>query len=592
MKPGGKDQAGKAEALGICVLALLAAWFIRASWRKWPDPLIDSGPQWYAIWRVSLGAVPYHDINWYYGPLSLLYNGLLFKIFGPAVMVLAVSNLIIYSGIAALAYLAFRRAWGPLGAFTALAVFISVFSFSMLNAIGNYNYALPYSNEMTHGILLTFLSAFVMARWSAAPSWTGAFFLGLCGGLAAVLKPEIMLACGAIGLAAVVLRHAQRRPARLVEYGLILAGVVLPTLLISLWFARGEAWPDALLDACHGWRVIFLTHYSTTGMDESNYMGFNLLGRNSGFELEFTLVALLVVGAIWAAGWFVNRPWPPLARWALAAAALFLVSRVSVGGGFEIGPCLPGLIAIILVIVTIRIVREVRHAGTVGRDQIMALALVLLAAAFLTRMLFRARINHFGFVQAALAGMVAAAFLVREVPRWTGVGTWGRGVTLAGLMVMLALDCGSVVAETARFHAMQTQPVAAGANRFYAFNLSVDETGAVVDWCVEQMHSAPPQATLLVLPEGVMINFLSRHARPLPDFAGDEAEYIKQLDRVRPDYVIIIWGDRRENGIARFSDPGQPGEKIRAWLESNYAKEAAQHIKNEWAFIFHRKPVQ
>ena len=39
------------------------------------------------------------------------------------------------------------------------------------------------------------------------------------------------------------------------------------------------------------------------------YMGFDNGWRNVGWELEFTLCAVLMIGAIWAAGWFVNRPW-------------------------------------------------------------------------------------------------------------------------------------------------------------------------------------------------------------------------------------------------------------------------------------------
>jgi hypothetical protein len=268
VKPRWKD--GVVEFLGICLLALLAVWFLHESWRKWPDPIIDSGPQWYALWRVSLGAAPYHDFTWYYGPLSILFNGLLFKCFGPGMMVLAAANLVVYAAIVSLAYLAFQMAWGKLAAFAALAVFISVFSFSMLNAVGNYNYALPYSNETTHGMLLMLVTAHVMVRWCGKPSRAGAFLLGLCGGVAAVLKPEFMLAGGVLGMAALLLRYRQRQPVRLAEYGMILAGVALPTLGIAAWFARGEPWKSALLDSCHAWRLVFVTHYASGAMDESS----------------------------------------------------------------------------------------------------------------------------------------------------------------------------------------------------------------------------------------------------------------------------------------------------------------------------------
>jgi hypothetical protein len=588
---GGNRPAEAGEFLGICLLALLAAWFLHESWRKWPDPIIDSGPQWYALWRVSLGAAPYHDFAWCYGPLSLLFNGLLFKCFGPGMMVLAAANLVVYAAIVSLAWLAFRMAWGRLAAFAALAVFISVFSFSMLNAVGNYNYALPYSNETTHGMLLMLVTAFVMVRWSGEPSRAGAFLLGLCGGVAAVLKPEFMLAGGVLGMAALLLRYRQRQPPALAEYGMILAGVALPTLGIAAWFARGESWKSALLDSCQAWWLVLATRTGPNMIDESSYMGFDNGWRNVGWESEFTLCAVLMIGAIWAAGWFLNRPWSWPLRLATVLGAGYLACSVDMGGGFEIGPCLPGLILIIFIIIVNRLVRELRQTGRVQARNVMALALVLLAGTMLVRMALRARINHFGFIQAAFAGMVAVAFIVSEVPRWTGNGRWGRRVALVGIMAMLALGCGAIIAESARNHAAQTQPVGSGADRFYAFNPKLDETGSVVNWCVERLRSIPPGATLLVLPEGVMINYLTRHKRPMPEFVSDEQEYIRQLGQSRPDYVIYIWGDQRDGGIPRFGDPGQPGEKIVNWLHENYALEAMHQGRTKWAFIFRRKPT-
>jgi hypothetical protein len=590
VKPRRQDRAW--EIAGIVILALLAGWFLHESWRKWPDPIIDSGPQWYATWRVSLGAMPYHDFPWNYGPLSILFNGLLFKCFGPGMMVLAAANLVVYAGIVALAWLAFRMAWGGLAAFAALAVFISVFSFSMLNSVGNYNYVLPYSNEATHGMLLMLVTAFVMVRWCGKASRTGAFLLGLCGGVAAVLKPEFMLAGGALGMAALLLRYLQRQPPGLAEWGLLLAGVALPTLIIAAWFARGESWASAILDTSQAWRLLLANQKGLKLADEATYLGWDHAWRNIWWESACALSAILIIGAIWAAGWFVNRLWQPLLRWALALGAGFLACSVDMGGGSEIGPCLPGLIAVVFVIVVADLWRELRQSGRAEKRALMALALVLLAGAMLTRMSLRARINHFGFIQAAFAGMVVAAFIVSKVPRWTGNGIRGRRVAVAGIMAMLTVACASVAAESARNHAGQTQPVGAGADRFYAFAPNIDETGLTVNWCAEHMRSVPPKATLLVLPEGVIINYLSRHEKPMPEFVSGEEDYIKELNRVRPDYVIVIWGDQRDNGISQFGDPGHEREKIMAWLRENYVIEDTHRGHSKWAFIMRSKPAQ
>jgi hypothetical protein len=580
------------EFLGLLLLALLVAYFLRVSWRKWPDPIVDNGAQWYAIWRVSLGAVPYHDFVWNYGPLSLLFNGLLFKCFGPGMMVLVTSNLLVYGAILSLAYVAFRIAWGRLAAFAASAVFISVFSFSILNGVGNYNFATPYSHEATHGLLLMLVTAFIAVRWCAKPSPALAFLLGLCGGLSALLKPEFMLAGGVLGIAALFLRHRQRQPPRLVEYALLLAGVALPTLGFTAWFARGESWKTAFIDSCQAWWLVLVNQRNPDLVYQPVFLGFDHPWRNASMVLQASLGAVLVIGAIWAAGWLANRPWrgplPLLTAFAAIAVACCLPTDKS---WFEVGRCLPGLIVITFAIVAAGLRRELRQNGHADRRQLMALGLVLLAGAMLARMPLRPRVYHFGFFQAAFAGMVSAAVIVSEVPRWTGPGALGRRIAVVTGMAVLAIGSVSLAAQSARIRSDQTQPVASGRDRFYAFDPEVDETGLLVDWSVERLRSIPPAATLLVLPEGVMINYLSRHVRPMPEFFHDEDLYVKQLSRSPPDYVILITRDLREFGIKQFGAPGNPGQKIVRWLGENYLLEASHPGRAKWAALLRKKPA-
>src|ERR1700683_1374331 len=103
---------GLGELCSLATLLALLVFFLRVSWRKWPDPIIDSSQQWYAAWRISEGEVLFKTGGWNYGPLSAYFNGLLFRIFGPTLNVLFATNLLIYAAILVLAYAAFRRAWG------------------------------------------------------------------------------------------------------------------------------------------------------------------------------------------------------------------------------------------------------------------------------------------------------------------------------------------------------------------------------------------------------------------------------------------------------------------------------------------------
>ncbi len=570
----------KAETLAILALAAMVAWCLATSWRKWPDPISDAGTQWFVFWRLSQGAALYHDVIWNYGPLSAWFDTELFKRFGPGMMVLVTANLVFYTAIVALAYLAFRKAWGRLGAFAALAVFITVFSFSRLNSIDNYNYATPYANESTHGMLLLLVTVFVTVWWCHGPSRWLAFFLGLCGGLAAVLKPEFMLAGGLLGICAFIVRWLQRQRVGAVEFLLVCAGLILPTLAFTARFAINESFAAAFKDASQAWWQVLLDRHYVPMMQQRLFLGLNRPWAFALMETEATGHALVVIGAIWAGGWIANRPWRPVVRGALVVAAGVLVyyfrpplpESIAAGGWANgwlyVGACFPGMVALLFLLTVARAAGQLRQTGRVEEGTMMALALVLSAGAMLARMPLHARIDHLGFYQAALAGMVIAAFMVAEVPRWTGADAWGRRLAAAGSVASLAIGCAFIAKMSHDAHIAQTVALGEGRDRFYCDAPDIDETGSLIKWTVDYLQTAPPRATVCVLPEGAMINYLSRRNDPVCA-ARDDAEAVNAMRRTPPDYVIYVSRTLVALGVAKYGQPGEPGYPILQWLRAN-----------------------
>ncbi len=567
------QMPGKAEWASLGVLAVMVVYFLANSWRKWPDPIVDFGQQCYSVWRLSQGAALSHDFIWSYGPVSIFFNATLFRLFGPGIMVLVAVNLIVYGLILALAYVGLRRAWGWPGACAALAVFISVFSFLHLLAVGNYNYATPYSAESTQGMLLILVTAFVVARWYREPSRKLALALGLCGGLAAVMKPEFMLATGVLGMAALGLRFWQGKRVTVAEMLLLAAGVVLPTVVFMLWFARKENWSAAFIDANQAWWVVVVQHIQSESGQQMNFSGFDHPWSNVWVEVKAAAGGVVVLAAIWAAGWLGNRPWSALMRAGTALAALALVYAVWVHAGwFTVGRCLPGLVAILFIVMLCRLRHEMRTAGHAQERTVMGFVLVLLAGVMLARMPLFARVFHLGFFQAALAAMVVAAAMVGELPRLVGAGVAGRVVTVFGCALALGLFCVPFALKSREIRADQTEPVGWGRDRFYSTTRTIDGTGALVNWAAEWLRPAPPETTVLVLPEGTMINYLSRHKTLEPGWmrGGNEEQLLQQMRERPPDFVVLISRDLSEFGVSRFGTPGNFGYEIVKWLAENY----------------------
>ena len=48
---------------------------------------VDEGHLVYLSWRVAEGALPYRDFQHWYGPATFFFNGALFRLFGPDLLV-------------------------------------------------------------------------------------------------------------------------------------------------------------------------------------------------------------------------------------------------------------------------------------------------------------------------------------------------------------------------------------------------------------------------------------------------------------------------------------------------------------------------
>jgi hypothetical protein len=568
----------KWELLGTTFLLGLAAYFLGASWRKWPDPIVDTGPQWYGAWRLSEGAQLYHDeLVWNYGPLSAFFNAGLFRLFGPGMMVLVTANLAIYAAIVALAYAACRIAWGRLAAFAATAVFISFFSFLQLTKIGNYNYVTPYAHESTHGMLLILTTAFVAVRWARQPSRRCGFLLGLCGGLAAVLKPEFMLAGGAAGIAALVLRWRQRLKTSVIEIAVIALGLALPTAAFTAWFARVESWKASFIDASHAWWVVVVSQVQRASTQQETFSGFDYPVLHAAVELKATFIVVVILAVVWLIGWSYNRNWSQNARAAVAALAAAALAGVMYfvwidHGWRSAGRCLPPLCLILLLLCGRQLARELWAVRRITESSAMAFIFSLLALMMLARMILLSRVYHLGFFQAALAGMAVTAALVACVPRWTGQDIRGRRLAALALLAVLGVGCINIAWESKRIRDDQTELVGTGADKFYAIGRDIDATGALVHWAAEKLRAVTPDATVCVFPGGEMINYLSRHRNPIASFADrtTEDKYVEQLRRVSPDFVVWLWRDLKEYSITNFGAPGDVGHLIRTWVLENY----------------------
>ena len=578
-----RHRIALAEACGVAGLVGLFCYFLALSWRKWPDPLIDFGTELYLPWRLSEGAVLYRDVDCYYGPLSQYFDAALFTVFGPGLIHLAIANLTIFIGILMMTYFLFRRAWGFSAALTALAIFIAVFGFSQLGEGGNYNYIAPYSQETVHGMFVCLALAVVLARWVETETGAGSFLIGLLFGCTVIIKPEFVLAGMLLILGAAGSKYRLGRPPSLRALGVMAGGGIFPALCFTLYFAAFMPWVDALGAANRGWlNAVTTTRYSGYGFQLEN-IGLDEPKMRFQRELSSTFNACYFIALIAACGWLADqrvRRWLQLLTVALPAAGLLWLALNGIRW-ILVGNCLPGL-AIIYAVLCVASLFSARLREGDHRAQIARLLVALLASALLARMLLNGRIVQYGYYQAALSAVMVPAILLGELPGRLRVG--GKGATAIAIATLALLVPGvvSLCATSGKYLGYKTTPVGTGSDRFYSSRF--DQTGALVDSVSEALRMGPRNQTLLVLPEGVMINYLARLPSPIAPFCyfamatadGREALVVDDLKRHPPDRVVIISRGLLEYGITRYGTESGEGRELLAWVSQNYRVEESK----------------
>ena len=564
------------EFLGIVLLAGMTIFFATTSWRKWCDSLIDFGNVLYVAWRLANGAVLSRDVNGDYGPLSQYVNGALFAFLGPGMMVVVAANLAVFAAIASLLYILCRRAWGVVPAFAASTVFIVVFAFSQFVNIGNYNYAAPYSQETTHGMVTCLLLVLVLTRWVENPTVRSSVLAGGLFGVTAVLKPEIMLAAAMTTLAAVFIRWRYLGlPAARVAVAWAIASAI-PTAAFTLYFSIFFDWGAALAVAGHGW----LSVIGSGDMAQRSFLGLDRPSEHLRQHVVATLIASLLIGVIAGTAWLVDRAsrrWQPpvavgLLLIAVATASVVLIPWV------QVGRCLLGLMLLNLSIRAAVIFR--RETDDTRQLQTLRLLLCVLATVLLSRMVLNGRIYQYGYYQAALAAVLVPAIMIGELPSWLRLRPRGTWIVMVGCAALIVPGLVILANRSQALLGARSTPVGEGRDLFYTFPSEIEPRGAIVDDLIKELHNRSASGTLLVVPEGVMINYLARLPSPVAQlyfFAGMtenglERQLVTELDQHPPDWIVLISRDLREYGIQRYGERSGGGEDILSWIDREYER--------------------
>jgi Dolichyl-phosphate-mannose-protein mannosyltransferase len=564
------------------VLFVFAATLLLWSWHQWADVLMDSGFNTYTIWQVSVGKVLYRDISYTHGPLSPHFNALLFRIFGVSMEVLAIANATAVALIAWFIQKIFTRIFDLQTAWAAAILFLSVFAFGQYSSAGNYNFILPYKPEATHGSLLGFLMLWAFSSFLNRKKLRYIFVAGLATGTSILTSFDITVACclGSLIAMAMILIAPQeeRQEPRLLLSAMFLAGILLPlfcsVLLLSRNFPVSEAlaitFKSLLYPLSHPELSQLPFYRSTSGVDD--------IPGNSKALLS---ASLIVFGSLGVLSFLERRlrDWHPLALKTLcalfpAAFGLYAATPLmpDISGIFfravPLGCVVAILLSFYLYFFSARLPLEVRQRWLMS-GIFASYALILLGKKILTPM-----VEHYGFYLCLPGMLCLLATFASLIPELLGQRFLAKSAAF-GACVYLAIHY--FLISDAIYNAKEFL-LGRGGDAIATYKAELTDQGRLEHQALLWIEkNVPPTAKLLTLPEGQILNYLSRREslgphtmHPLDVLEYGEAEILRPWKQNPPEFIMLITRTADEFGFSNFGLNPRYGQMTMDWIKANY----------------------
>jgi hypothetical protein len=494
----------------VAVLALAAFMLFRANGRAL-DPIIDTGRDLYIPEQIREGVKLYRDILYYYPPLTPYLLALITAVTG--------SSLAAYTGIgaaialatAAAIYAICRVVASPAAAGSAALLFAGCSIYSISGRTSNYLF--PYAHAATLAMLFLLAGAAFLLVWAYVDKRARWLAPGLLFLLAASwTKLEYVVFAG---LLLIVVAVTHRMSIRwLAAY--VAAGIA-SVIAVDRFFAdapQGHHWlfdnvlASALLkgaSARHFYRQV---------------SGFDAIGPN----LFAAFAGALAIGGIVVAIRISDR-W--LWRGASIVTAIVITAIAILAGTiFFRGWAIAQLILL---------------PFALRRPREPLLILLTLSLCLSSRVFLRMTPEWYGFVFLVPAYILIAYTLIEWLPLR---GVYSQRAARLAVVPLVVIAVQLVIAEDALL-ATRTFPVHSDRGVFYDANVG---RAAILDAFIERMRVIHPRS-LVVVPEGLTLNYLTRIRTPLSfhtftpvEAAGPEieAQIIEDLAAHPPEYIAVV----------------------------------------------------
>ena len=561
-------------------LAIMFLIMIVWSWRKWPDILVDFGRELYIPWQINSGQILYKDLAHLFGPFSSYFNAFLFNIFGTSYYVLIVSNIVVLSVFLATLYILLDKISSRWAAFMSCAVIISVFAFSQYVFIGNYNFISPYSHEATHGIVLSLLMIYQLYIFVTKRAKYCLVLAGLILGFIFLTKAEIFLSAFATAFFFFVLLYRNEKAFFHIvkEIGVFSAVAFVPFIGFLIYFGTAMPVHDAAKAILSPYCLILNSNVTNNPF----YMRCMGVDDIKGNLLRMIFQALAVIITI-SAVIFLSRYYVKYKNKIVVRYLCIVGLAVGISMAFFVNPYNVRSIPIISVIAFLILLIHYLRLSTKDREQSSHLVPLLLWSVFsilvLGKIILSSKLFHYGFCLTLPSVVLLITMLIWFIPEWMDKKGSGGYVFRNTMIIIIIVIVGHSIMLSNKCYKVKSYSIGSGSDRIVTFPPNVDSriynTAQAIEWL---RLNVGQNETFIVLPEGVMLNYLTKRINPtrytnfmMPEIlAFGEDTITRDFTEHPSDYIVLVHKNTSEYGVGYFGSDPKYGRKIMSWINQNY----------------------
>ena len=441
---------------------------------------------------------------------------------------------------------------------------LGAFAFGQYAGIANFNYVTPYHHFQTHGLVLSLAMLLALDRAARGGGRLALVAAGSCLGAVFLTKAELFVPALATAGAAFAGRIAgvwgepRRGVGDLLACGL---AALVPIAGFALLLGAQMPWDQALRGLAGNWAYV---HGALSDPFYRSGAGLDDLSGNAS-RAGLALLAIVAFAGV-AAG--LDRaghtlPRPRLVGLALAAA---LLAMLLVGSAWlpwlHLARALPFTSLAAVLWIGVRWVR--RSEGQERERAFLALLFSVYATTLLAKLGLTARFHQYGFVLAMPATLLLVAAGVHALPSALRARYGGGAIARALCVALLVGGVGFLFALSQRHYALKHLEVGRGSDAILAKGPeSTPRPQRIAQTLGDLEVRMGPADTLLVLPEGIGLNYWLRRVNPtrfnlfLPTEiqAFGEDLMLAELTAHAPDFVVLLHRPSREFGPGPYQPP-------------------------------------